>query len=531
MRSMSPARGIWKVVAGVIQRAVFVTACALFACAGARQQSQQTSQSTSQACSEPPANSVESLGDLWIGGFGRTGGHGAFLRVDFSADIARLDPRDGLAPLGLIHPKLGVDANNNPKVQFSIDDGLHRHTFDLERSDTDTLEGTVVDAAGESGTARIFRLATDDRKRIDAAFSGTYAVDGDRHRLLFVEDGRLFDTSDGSERRLYLLRDGRVLVGAGVAIPHPAFGIATLDASQGLRIERTDGATLLAPRLEVTRTEVRFAASDGVVLVGTLLSPRAAGPHPAVVYVHGSGHSTRKDAWENAFARFLISKGLAVLLYDKRGVGDSGGEYVGAGGRDTNNVSTENLERLAGDARAALAMMASRAEIDPSRLGLIGLSQAGWIIPLAAKATKSARFAIILSGPTVHTSIQLAYQTLVGPGESCMPNAAVEQVVHDHAPRTGFDPAPSIASLEIPVLWIYGGVDALVPVHEAVHTLELLKKTHDFTWQIVPGAGHELFVVPRDNEEQRQFSRGLSPMVLDTIRTWLAAHHIQGDLG
>jgi uncharacterized protein len=483
---------------------------------------------TSRTVAQPPPRvspieSVESLGDAWVGGFGPNADldAGAFLRVDFSAGLTRLHPSEDRAPLGIIHPKLQNEPSGRLAVRFAIDDGKRKRAFQLHRTSIDVLDGTVTDEKGSSAHAHLLRLVSYDRKGIDDAFAGTYAVNGDPHRLLLVGEGSLFDTRDGSERRLFLRSGNRALVGAGVATAYPSPGDITIDGAGALRLE--GDTPLVAHRFGIKSEEVRFA-STGVTLQGTLLSPPSAGPHPVVVNVHGSGRVTRKDHWANAMARVFLAQGYAVFLYDKRGVGDSGGEYVGRGGRDTNNVSRENLERLASDAVAAAAALAARSDIDATRVGLIGLSQAGWIIPLAAKKSKAIRFFILMSGPSVHTTVELAFSALVGNGDSCMSIEEADRVAHDHAPRTGFDPAPMIAALEVPGLWVYGALDASIPVPASMRVLEALRKKHDFDVTLIPEAGHELYRVRRDIEEERQLSTGISPVALDAVRSWLTRH-------
>jgi pimeloyl-ACP methyl ester carboxylesterase len=102
-----------------------------------------------------------------------------------------------------------------------------------------------------------------------------------------------------------------------------------------------------------------------------------------------------------------------------------------------------------------------------------------------------------------------------------MPIDEADRVAHDHAPRTGFDPAPTIAALDVPGLWIYGALDSSIPVPSSIRVLAQLKKNHDFDTVVVPGAGHELYRVPRDTEDERLLSAGISPVALDAIRSWL----------
>ena len=117
------------------------------------------------------------------------------------------------------------------------------------------------------------------------------------------------------------------------------------------------------------------------------------GPHPAVAWVHGSGDTTR--AYLPDLQALFLRYGVAVLAYDKRGVGQSGGTYPGESPTPT------AIDTLARDAAAAVRFLAGRAEIDRTRVGLAGHSQAGWIIPLAASREPAARFAVIFSGPAV----------------------------------------------------------------------------------------------------------------------------------
>ena len=73
--------------------------------------------------------------------------------------------------------------------------------------------------------------------------------------------------------------------------------------------------------------DVRFA-NGPIRLAGTLISPNRGGRHPAIVLVHGSGPQTRW--WMVPFARFLVRHGIALLGYDKRGTGESTGDWNAA---------------------------------------------------------------------------------------------------------------------------------------------------------------------------------------------------------
>src|SRR6185295_6439624 len=110
---------------------------------------------------------------------------------------------------------------------------------------------------------------------------------------------------------------------------------------------------------------------------------------PAVVIGHGSGAQSRHGFY--ARIRFMADayarRGIAVLAYDKQGVGDSKGDW-----------ETEGLDALAEDVAAGLRFLKSRPEIDAKRLGLSGSSQAGWVLPRAARLFPGVRFIQLRGG-------------------------------------------------------------------------------------------------------------------------------------
>jgi pimeloyl-ACP methyl ester carboxylesterase len=147
-------------------------------------------------------------------------------------------------------------------------------------------------------------------------------------------------------------------------------------------------AGLLAGGLwvSVSEEEVEFQ-NDGLLLRGTLLSPRWGDAAPGVVLVHGSGEVTRKSML--AYAWLFAIKGYAAVAYDKRGLGASEGQPHEW--RDFNFVD------LAGDAAAAYGFLQSQPGIDSGRVGFFGASQGGWVVSLAANQVDAPAFAIMVS--------------------------------------------------------------------------------------------------------------------------------------
>ncbi len=145
-------------------------------------------------------------------------------------------------------------------------------------------------------------------------------------------------------------------------------------------------------------------AADGVTLAGTLTLPEGEGPHPAAVLISGSGPQDRDEALAGhkpflVLADHLTRRGIAVLRFDDRGVGASTGAFTEATSED-----------FARDAAAALRYLQARPEIDGGEIGLIGHSEGALVAPMAANATGSAAFLVLLAGPGVRGDTLLARQ-------------------------------------------------------------------------------------------------------------------------
>ena len=145
--------------------------------------------------------------------------------------------------------------------------------------------------------------------------------------------------------------------------------------SEALTITRGDDV-ITAPRATPYVTQdVTFTAQDGIALAGTLYLPSGVEQrHPATVLVHGSGPQDR-DGYASiiaVMADVLANEGRAVLTYDKRGSGNSGGDGARAG-----------FDVLASDAIAAMSFLRARDDVDAGKVGLAGSSQAGWVVAKA----------------------------------------------------------------------------------------------------------------------------------------------------
>jgi alpha-beta hydrolase superfamily lysophospholipase len=233
-------------------------------------------------------------------------------------------------------------------------------------------------------------------------------------------------------------------------------------------------------------------ASREATLAATLQFPSVGRPpFPAIVLAHGSGLVTRRDMrW---MADRLLAMGLAVLTYDKRGVGESTGTYVNVG----TARSVEIFDLLAGDALVGVAAMKARPEIDARRIGLGGNSQAGWIVPLAASKSRDVAFLVITSGPAVTVGEEIEYSRLAGedPGSiKGLTDDEIDRRMRLFAGPHGYDPVPVLETLATPSIWVEGEHDRSVPMARTLATLERLRAAgRPITVVSLPGANHSLF--------------------------------------
>lgn len=244
-----------------------------------------------------------------------------------------------------------------------------------------------------------------------------------------------------------------------------------------------------ASQSNFTTENVSFT-SHKVNLEGTIYKPEH--PYASVVIVHGSGQEKRMVE----MASLLAKNGIAVLTYDKRGVGKSGGVYAGPE-VGTNNIDFTNLDLLASDADAASNTLWAHLPRNHGPLGLMGFSQAGWIIPMAAKKNKKVRFMILFSGPVVTTLEQLRFQFYTE-GKSRFwdthTEAEAREHIHNDPDKYQFiatDPVDALSKLSIPGLWLFGGKDVQAPVGLSIeHLNELKAKGKSYEYQLFPELGH-----------------------------------------
>jgi len=309
--------------------------------------------------------------------------------------------------------------------------------------------------------------------------------------------------------------------------------------------------------------EVRFT-NAGANLVGTVYLPNTGDHLPAVVVLHHAGAATREADLYRHLREGLPALGFAVLIYDRRGSGQSSGSLQGV-----------DYETLADDAVAGQHALAKLSRIDPAKIGFWGLSQGGWLAVLAAGRSRDAAFAISVSAPMVTADEQMQFATsnllrvrgysqedvremletrrawtgyLRGTNSRAvaadaltkaqskpwfdltyMPKAS--DLTDDPAIRRKMDddPVAAVLKAKVPLLFLYGGSDPWVPVAQSMERLKALSsQIHDIEIAVIANANHELmFPVKETMQEDADTNRNAAPQSATyfiLLGSWLSRH-------
>ena len=301
---------------------------------------------------------------------------------------------------------------------------------------------------------------------------------------------------------------------------------------------------------------------DSMPLGGKLVLPSGKGPFPATIFVTGSDADTR-EAWQLE-ARALAEVGVASLLYDKRGVGESAGA----------NHDLASWDDLAGDVEGAVAYLRSRPDIvDPKRIGLIGQSQGTWIIAKVAARDPRIAFLVSISGSGISAAEQETYRTGAlmkadGFSDGEIARARAFQRQKFQVAKTGlgwealdstmkklradstrwfpgygtgaatrtlaslrmygvlqfnYDPTRDLRMIKVPVLNIMGERDLVFPPQVVIDRMRaalLAGGNTNLTARILAGVGHGMGTVQTIGG--RPFRRAVSPVFLQTLVTWVS---------
>lgn len=265
--------------------------------------------------------------------------------------------------------------------------------------------------------------------------------------------------------------------------------------------------------------KVTFESGE-VTLHGTVLLPDGASssPRPAVALVHGAGPGPRKQYRQEAEA--FAREGIGVLIYDKRKKGYSQFE--------------RSYELLASDALAAVRTLRARPEVDPDAVGLWGLSEGGWVVPIAAshpEGQEAIDFVVLVAASGVPLAQQhswnleneLRHQGVSGSMIRAISRTGVRLLVGtDLFPEAYHDPVGPLRNVQQPVLALWGAKDRIQPPAESARIVQeaLGQSGNDrYTIRIFPDAEHGL----RSSPDGFAVEEDLVPGYARTVGSWVFA--------
>lgn len=376
---------------------------------------------------------------------------------------------------------------------------------------------------------------------------------------------------DGADARYAgtLSGDGKVLDGEWHQLGQTApLRFTRRDAAKPPVVRRPQTPIPPYPYREI-EAEFDNPAAVGVRLAGTLTLPSGSGRFPAAVLISGSGGQDRDSTLFDhkpflVLADYLTRRGIAVLRVDDRGVAKSSGSRETATSAD-----------YATDVAAAVTWLRTRGEIDPERIGLIGMSEGGLIAPMVAVADPRIAFSVLLAGPAGRgDALWLAQQRAIGlstgtaaaeldrreplmrrllaamrdapdnasaqvqaravfaaaPAGERPPPAAVEALVSRLSSDwmrffLRYDSTAALAKLRSPVLALNGSKD--VQVDAATNLAAIRRATSanpDVTVEEMPGLNHLFQTAPTGAVgEYRDIEETIAPAALERIAQWIAA--------
>jgi pimeloyl-ACP methyl ester carboxylesterase len=297
------------------------------------------------------------------------------------------------------------------------------------------------------------------------------------------------------------------------------------------------------------RTEEVSFADGAVTLRGTLLIPGGGGRHPAMAFLPGSGDQLRSEGM--FIGDTLVRRGVVVLVYDKRGAGQSTGDWRNGG-----------FEELGDDGAAALRLLLARPDVDERRTGFVCESQGCWVAPLAIARGAPARFLVGISGPTVtveeqgydqyrnqfreagmpDTEFVKALPLFKLDNDVCKGNASWEdlqaQIAKDqdqpwfkaiswtaedrddperkfYGKILSYDPRADLEKMKVPSFWLFGTDDITIPAQASWERLRRMSMSPKPRIAIIKNADHSLVV--RDRGRLPVLAAGYPAIIADWI--------------
>ncbi len=319
-------------------------------------------------------------------------------------------------------------------------------------------------------------------------------------------------------------------------------GLLLLPDEKHVSYDSPPGARFRAEEIQIRR--------PGFVLAGTLLTPEGPPPFPAVLLQTGSGQQTRDEPLPipglsgyrpfRQIAESLAARGIAVLRVDDRGVGESTG---------ASTLATATTADFADDARAEVAWLRGRRDLDPTRIAIVGHSEGADIAEMAAASDPGLHAVVLLAGRGEGGMQILEYQlrAILAEDPSLTPDQREKRVAEQQAKLRAvkdgrnvtaggqpgpwlhgflnYDPLAEVRRVKQPLLILQGALDRQVPARDARALAEAAKAAGNanVAVRVFPDLNH-LFLPAKTgaiSEYPRLASTRLPAEVLDALGAWL----------
>ncbi len=303
-------------------------------------------------------------------------------------------------------------------------------------------------------------------------------------------------------------------------------------------------------------------------VVGDLRTPEGSGPYPVILFVHGDGPNNRTSGvtYPPIMER-MHRTGHATFAWDKPGTGESTGRI------DRSRLQEQRTQIV----MDAIAAIKQHPDIDVSRIGLWGISQAGYVMPRVLERSEDIAFMIAVSCPGAAGVDQGSFLVTAQAVCAGLPEEDADRVEYliskaswaqsydeyvryksqladypaltaiaqlgfriEVAPEDGWhaddlageyfwDPITVIERTTIPVLAFFGGNDTQIdPIQGAEAYQSALERAGNanFRVEIIPGTDHNIIVSETGCLEERRYRprrewTNYAPQYLDILEEWL----------
>lgn len=486
-----------------------------------------------------------------------------YLRLDITEEGGRLGGRAAANQIGLESDLSAVRAQG-ARVRFTFTFRGVAAVFD-GRIEGQALNGRVDGAQGRRAL-RLERVDPSAGAAAAAAWADLYQFEDGSEVLLSAASWTL-TAYDMDTRAVtsFMPRDGQnFFAGPGYLEPTPVEASLRLvgDPQTG-HVELTwQGRSRIGRRSSAIVTTPVTIRNGDVTLAGVIIGPATTSRlTPGVVVVPGSGRQSRfgANALPHYRAVWLARHGVATLIFDKRGVGESTGSYEAL-----------TTEALASDVAAAADFLAQQPSVDRERVGILVHSQSGIYAPTTIELSSHISFAAVLSTTVVNGEVQEIIRTeqqmrADGWPQSEIDDAVATQILkfyyadervgwdayvaafHRVSEREWFDavvgstidrnrhswdfwrsgnayePAEHWRNVEIPVLMIWGERDTISPVELSVSAIQgafVGPRSRLLTVSRVPGVDHNLYESRTGGTLEENRVNRISPF-MDQVFNWM----------